>query len=54
MMALLQVEVATGTHPYAKWKTPFEQLKQVVMEPAPKLPMNMGFSDDFHDFIAQW
>ncbi|CAD6192420.1 unnamed protein product [Caenorhabditis auriculariae] len=24
------IEVATGTHPYSAWKTPFEQLKQVV------------------------
>uniref|UniRef100_A0A914WX40 mitogen-activated protein kinase kinase n=1 Tax=Plectus sambesii TaxID=2011161 RepID=A0A914WX40_9BILA len=51
-LGITLVEIATGTHPYAKWKTPFEQLKQVVLEPAPKLPINMGFTDDFHDFIS--
>ncbi|VDK33335.1 unnamed protein product [Gongylonema pulchrum] len=40
-------------HPYSKWKTPFEQLKQVVHEPAPRLSPTLGFSDNFQDFVAQ-
>lgn len=48
------MEIASGTHPYSKWKTPFEQLKQVVHEPAPRLSPSLGFSDSFQDFVAQW
>jgi len=29
-LGITLVEIATGTHPYSKWKTPFEQLKEVV------------------------
>ncbi|CAD1471303.1 unnamed protein product, partial [Heterotrigona itama] len=32
------VELATGKFPYESWGTPFEQLKQVVKDEAPKLP----------------
>ncbi|CAI5454346.1 unnamed protein product [Caenorhabditis angaria] len=47
------IEIATGTHPYAKWKTPFDQLKQVVREPPPKLPMNEGFSEECQLFVQR-
>ncbi|CAI2356321.1 unnamed protein product [Caenorhabditis sp. 36 PRJEB53466] len=47
------IEIAVGTHPYANWKTPFEQLKQVVKEPPPKLPMESGFSMDCQYFIKR-
>ena len=44
------IEIATGKFPYKLWATPFEQLKQVVMDPPPKLTAG-EFSVDFHDFI---
>lgn len=53
-LGITLVEIASGTHPYGKWKTPFEQLKQVVQEPPPSVSREFGYSDDFHDFIAQW
>jgi len=46
------IEIATGQFPYTLWATPFEQLKQVVMEPAPRLPPNQ-FSPDFENFISK-
>ncbi|CAJ0934684.1 unnamed protein product, partial [Mesorhabditis belari] len=45
------IEISTGTHPYGRWKTPFEQLKQVVQEPPPKLPFDMGFSKEMFNFV---
>ncbi|VDP06237.1 unnamed protein product [Soboliphyme baturini] len=52
-LGITMFEIATGTHPYSKWKTPFEQLKQVVLEPPPTLPQGV-FSVEFCDFIALW
>ncbi|CAB0001949.1 unnamed protein product [Nesidiocoris tenuis] len=49
-LGISMVELATGTHPYSKWSTPFEQLKQVVNDPAPTLPES-DFSPEFRDFI---
>jgi len=46
------IELATGRFPYATWKTPFDQLKQVVNEAPPKLPPDV-FSQEFHDFTEQ-
>jgi len=46
------IELATGKFPYDSWKTPFEQLKQVVSGDAPRLPAEQ-FSTEFQDFIAQ-
>jgi len=46
------IEVATGKFPYRVWATPFEQLKQVVQDPAPTLPEER-FSAEFNDFIPQ-
>ena len=48
-----QIELATGIFPYGKWETPFEQLKQVVMSEAPRLPENK-FSEEFTDFCSKW
>merc|ERR1719153_548427 len=45
------MEISTGTFPYKLWATPFEQLRQVVMDPAPSLPPGQ-FSADFSDFIS--
>lgn len=42
--------MATGKFPYATWKTPFEQLKQVVTEESPKLQPNT-FSESFENFV---
>lgn len=42
--------MASGKFPYATWRTPFEQLKQVVTEKSPSLPPNM-FSKSFENLI---
>ncbi|XP_033102578.1 dual specificity mitogen-activated protein kinase kinase 6-like [Anneissia japonica] len=49
-LGITMIELATGVFPYAKWQTPFAQLKQVVKEPSPKLP-DGKFSDDLVQFI---
>lgn len=46
------VEIATGKFPYKSWGTPFDQLKQVVMDDPPRLPPG-AFSADFDNFIEQ-
>ncbi|XP_064627019.1 dual specificity mitogen-activated protein kinase kinase 6-like isoform X1 [Lineus longissimus] len=43
-------ELATGQFPYTSWKTPFEQLKQVVHDDPPRLPPGK-FSEDFEMFM---
>ncbi|GMT35824.1 hypothetical protein PFISCL1PPCAC_27121, partial [Pristionchus fissidentatus] len=48
-LGITMIEVATGTHPYSKWNNPFEQLKQVVQSPSPKLPP--GFTDQLNHFV---
>ncbi|XP_046855198.1 dual specificity mitogen-activated protein kinase kinase 6-like [Xenia sp. Carnegie-2017] len=45
------IELATGKFPYAEWPTPFEQLKQVVYEPPPRLEVNEFLSEDFCNFV---
>lgn len=45
------IEMATGKFPYAIWRTPFEQLKQVVTEASPKLPPG-EFSAPFNELIS--
>ncbi len=44
------IEISTGEFPYTTWMTPFEQLRQVVMEAPPRLPANK-FSQTYEDFI---
>ena len=46
------MELATGEFPYAKWDSPFQQIKQVAMAESPKLPADQ-FSAEFCDFIAK-
>ena len=46
------IEISTGRFPYETWRTPFEQLRQVVLEAAPTLPPNT-FSQTYDDFINQ-
>ncbi|XP_077966067.1 dual specificity mitogen-activated protein kinase kinase 6-like [Styela clava] len=48
-LGITMIEVATGDFPYDTWRTPFQQLKQVVDDPSPSLPAN-GFSDELCDF----
>lgn len=51
-LGITMIELATGKFPYTQWKTPFEQLKQVVHEPSPTLP-DGPYSDEFRDFVVQ-
>ncbi|KAF5269580.1 hypothetical protein FQR65_LT05918 [Abscondita terminalis] len=51
-LGISMIELATGSFPYQKWGTPFEQLKQVVTDDPPRLPPN-EFTPDFEDFIAK-
>ncbi|CAH1793797.1 unnamed protein product [Owenia fusiformis] len=50
-LGITLIELATGKFPYAHWKTPFEQLKQVVEDDPPRLPQDQ-FSADFDDFMV--
>jgi mitogen-activated protein kinase kinase 3 len=45
------IEMATGKFPYATWRSPFEQLKQVVTEDSPSLPQGV-FSIPFDKLIS--
>jgi len=46
------IEISTGHFPYKTWKTPFEQLRQVVQDDPPRLPPNM-FTPMFEKFIEK-
>ncbi|XP_023161904.1 dual specificity mitogen-activated protein kinase kinase 6 [Drosophila hydei] len=50
-LGISMIEMATGQYPYNKWRTPFEQLRQVVEDDPPRLPADK-FSTEFEDFIA--
>lgn len=52
-LGITMIELATGKFPYTQWKTPFEQLKQVVHEPSPTLPDGGPYSDELRDFVVQ-
>ncbi|KAI6188715.1 Protein kinase domain-containing protein [Aphelenchoides besseyi] len=52
-LGITLVEIAMGKHPYDAWKTPFEQLKQVVHEPPPQIDSSKGYSIDMRDFVSQ-
>lgn len=43
--------MATGKFPYATWRSPFEQLKQVVTEESPSLPPGQ-FSESYEKLIS--
>ncbi|XP_076443153.1 dual specificity mitogen-activated protein kinase kinase 6-like isoform X1 [Babylonia areolata] len=51
-LGITMIELATNEFPYSKWQTPFEQIKQVVMEDPPRLPAGR-FSPEFEDFVVQ-
>ncbi|XP_046642374.1 dual specificity mitogen-activated protein kinase kinase 6-like [Daphnia pulicaria] len=46
------VELATGKFPYSPWRTPFDQVKQVVVGDPPRLPSGR-FSPQFEDFVSK-
>lgn len=46
------IEMATGKFPYHTWRTPFEQLRQVVKDDPPRLESGQ-FSTEFEDFITK-
>lgn len=46
------VELASGKFPYDRWRTPFDQVKQVVVGDAPRLPKG-HFSPEFEDFVSK-
>jgi len=48
-LGITMIELATGKFPYENWKTPFEQLKQVVQDPAPILPDDGDFSPELRE-----
>lgn len=49
------MEVATGTFPYPRWNTVFDQLTQVVQGEAPRLSdTDKRFTPDFVDFVNTW
>lgn len=50
-LGISMIEMATGRYPYNNWRTPFEQLRQVVEDDPPRLPSG-AFSSEFDDFIA--
>ncbi|XP_017871465.1 PREDICTED: dual specificity mitogen-activated protein kinase kinase 6 [Drosophila arizonae] len=50
-LGISMIEMATGQYPYNKWRTPFEQLRQVVEDDPPRLTAGT-FSAEFEDFIA--
>lgn len=51
-LGITMVELTCLQFPYSKWTTPFDQLKAVVNEPSPTIPNNVGYSEDFHNFVA--
>uniref|UniRef100_A0A182PC15 mitogen-activated protein kinase kinase n=1 Tax=Anopheles epiroticus TaxID=199890 RepID=A0A182PC15_9DIPT len=56
-LGITMVEIATGRFPYASWRTPFEQLKQVVKDEPPRLPRSAHpdseeFTPEFHALIV--
>ncbi|XP_034100280.1 dual specificity mitogen-activated protein kinase kinase 6 [Drosophila nasuta] len=50
-LGISMIEMATGQYPYNKWRTPFEQLRQVVEDDPPRLTAG-SFSPEFESFIA--
>ncbi|XP_005182606.1 dual specificity mitogen-activated protein kinase kinase 4 [Musca domestica] len=50
-LGITLMEVATGTFPYRKWDSVFEQLCQVVQGDPPRLNPGQQFSTEFVDFV---
>jgi len=51
-LGITMVELACLKFPYSNWVTPFDQLKAVVHEPAPTVPIERGYSEDLHNFLG--
>lgn len=43
-----------GEFPYKGCSTDFEVLARVINDPAPSLPENEGFSEEFRSFVKDW
>ncbi|XP_075144817.1 dual specificity mitogen-activated protein kinase kinase 4 [Haematobia irritans] len=50
-LGITLMEVATGTFPYRKWDSVFEQLCQVVQGDPPRLYQGQEFSTEFVEFV---
>ncbi|XP_065065930.1 dual specificity mitogen-activated protein kinase kinase 6-like [Rhopilema esculentum] len=48
---ITMAKISTGNFPYQGWKTPFDQLRAVVESPSPSIPVDLGHSDDLHQFV---
>lgn len=56
-LGITLMEVATGSFPYPKWNSVFEQLYQVVQGEPPRLYPNQNgnhFTPDFVNFVNTW
>lgn len=51
-LGITLMELATGKFPYEEWKTPFDQIKQVVQGDPPRLSTE-SFPTEFCDFIEK-
>ncbi|XP_023290872.2 dual specificity mitogen-activated protein kinase kinase 4 [Lucilia cuprina] len=50
-LGITLMEVATGTFPYRRWDSVFEQLCQVVQGDPPRLQQGQEFSTEFVEFV---
>lgn len=54
-LGITLMEVATGSFPYPRWGSVFEQLQQVVQGDPPRLTnKNNIFSNNFVNFVNTW
>lgn len=56
-LGITLMELATGSFPYPKWNSVFEQLTQVVQGEPPRLSPNENgntFSEEFVCFVNTW
>ncbi|KIH58147.1 kinase domain protein [Ancylostoma duodenale] len=52
-LGITLVEIATGNYPYDIWVTPFQQLNQVLNQPAPRLPSDGSFTPECQHFVQR-
>jgi len=45
------IELATNAYPYSNCRNDFDVMARIVTEPAPSLPTDREFSDDFRSFV---
>jgi len=46
-------QLALGEHPYSETTTQFQLMTIILKDPAPELPLDQGFSEDFIDFVGK-